>query len=60
VSWGDDEARAMCVAAILQHRSGGAEPDPEDVKRVVLELAYWWEDGQTWTLFDGQLTDLGV
>lgn len=60
VSWGDNEARAKCVAAILRHRGGGEEPDPEDVKRVVLELAYWWEDGQTWALFDGQLTDLGV
>lgn len=60
VSWGDDDARARCVAAILRHRGGGKEPSEEDVKRVVLELAYWWDDGQPWTLWDGQLADLGV
>lgn len=60
VSWGDDKARARCVAAILRHRGGGKEPSEEDVKRVVLEFAYWWEDGQPWTLWDGQLADLGV
>jgi hypothetical protein len=60
VSWGDDTARAKCAREILRYRNGGQEPSEDDVKRVVFELAYWWEDGQTWTLWDGQLSELGV
>lgn len=55
VSWGNDEARARCVRAILRHRNGGAEPDAADVKAVVLDLAYHWTDGHTWVLPAGEL-----
>jgi Restriction endonuclease len=58
--WSDDDGRARCVRAVLRHRNGGAEPPAEDVKSVVLELAYHWEDGQPWTLYDGQLSALGL
>lgn len=60
LSWDEDEGRARCVEAILRHRADGADPDPEDVRRVVLELAYHWRDGEPWTLYDGQLTQLGL
>lgn len=60
MTWGDDEGRARCVRAILSHRNGGREPRIEDVKTVVLDLAYYWEDGQPWTLYDGQLSELGI
>ncbi len=60
MTWGEDEGRARCVSAILRHRNGGLEPDVGDVKSVVLDLAYYWEDGQEWILYDGQLSELGV
>lgn len=60
MAWGNDDARARCVRAILRHRNGGREPDTEDIKSVVLGLAYYWEDGQEWTLYDGQLSELGL
>lgn len=60
IGWGDDEARAQCVRAILGHRNGGAEPPAEDIKRAVLGLAQHWEDGQTWVIYDGQLADWGL
>ncbi|HXV04586.1 MAG TPA: restriction endonuclease [Solirubrobacterales bacterium] len=60
ITWGDDESRARCVREILRHRNQGEEPEDEDVKRVVLELAGWWEEGQPWTIWDGQLGNLGV
>jgi Restriction endonuclease len=60
MTWGEDEGRARCVRAILRHRNGGREPDVEDVKSVVLDLAYYWEDGQEWILYDGQLSESGV
>jgi hypothetical protein len=60
MTWSDDDGRARCVRAVLRHRNGGAEPPAEDVKSVVLELAYHWEDGQPWTLYDGQLSALGL
>lgn len=60
LTWGDDEGRAKCVRAILQHRSGGAEPPSQDVKLVVLELAYHWRDGHPWILGDSQLARLGL
>lgn len=59
IPWGSDSERARCVRAILMHRDG-KEPSPEDVKLVVCELAFHWEDGYPWVLYDAQLAELGV
>ena len=60
ISWNDDAGRAACIRAILQHRNNGREPSGEDVKIVVMELAYHWEDGQPWVLYDAQLAEYGL
>ncbi|HEY4277605.1 MAG TPA: restriction endonuclease [Conexibacter sp.] len=59
ISWGSDSDRARCVRAILKHRQG-QEPSADDVKLVVRELAFHWEDGYPWCLYDAQLTNLGL
>jgi hypothetical protein len=60
IYWGDDDARAKCMRAILRFRRDGSEPSSEEVKAAVLELAQHWEDGQTWVLYDGQLSEWGA
>jgi hypothetical protein len=59
ISWGADPERAHCVRAILKHRYG-KEPSADDVKLVVRELAFHWEDGYPWVLYDAQLAELGL
>jgi hypothetical protein len=59
VSWGSDPERARCMRAILNHRHR-REPSAEDVKSAVRELAFHWEDGYPWVLYDAQLSDLGL
>ena len=58
ISWGDDDARAVCLRAILSHRAG-TEASAEEVKLAVRELAYHWEDGLPWVLYSGQIARLG-
>lgn len=60
INWGEDDARAKCMRAILSYRNKGSDPSSEDVKAAVLELAQDWEDGQTWVLYDGQLSQWGL
>lgn len=60
IHWNDDVGRAACVRAILRHRNQGAEPSADDVKRVVIDLAYHWEEGQPWVLYDAQLSRCGL
>lgn len=57
LDWGTEEGRFKTVRAILRHRVGGTEPSNEDVKTVVEELAYHWEDGQPWVLYDRQIDE---
>lgn len=60
ISWSTDPGRARCMREILKHRNDGEEPCTDDVKLAVRELAFHWEDGYPWVLYDAQLSQLGL
>jgi hypothetical protein len=58
--WDDDAARTAIARIVLRHRMK-EEPDEEFVQMFAEEIAADWEDGQTWTVYSGEIASaIGV